>query len=144
MGTGFEKITQVLSDALMRDLGSSRKLVIFSDSRQDAAKLSAGLEKRHYQDLLRQLLIRSLQGHGPEDLQLFEAFVQGADRSAVARAARDRFRARHGADAQLLEDVLRGEATDQQRDAAASVRARVSVAAAPLRSLVADVEDALL
>ncbi len=144
MGTGFEKITQVLSDALMRNLGSSRKLVIFSDSRQDAAKLSAGLEKRHYQDLLRQLLIRSLQSHGPEDLQLFEAFVQGADRSAVARAARDRLRARHGADAQLLEDELRGEATDQQRDAVASVRARVSVAAAPLRSLVADVEDALL
>jgi hypothetical protein len=44
--TGFQKIAQVLSDALLRDIarGSSQsQLVVFSDSRQDAAKLSAGM-----------------------------------------------------------------------------------------------------
>jgi len=66
MGTGYEKLGQVLLNSLTRSLaeGSSdlaeaarkRKLVLFSDSRQDAAKLSAGIEKRHYQDLIRQLL----------------------------------------------------------------------------------------
>ena len=51
MRTGFEKLSQVLTDGLMRQLGDDRKLVLFSDSRQDAAKLAAGMEKRHYQDL---------------------------------------------------------------------------------------------
>ena len=44
--TGFQKLAQVLSDAVLREIGSSspasQKLVVFSDSRQDAAKLSAG------------------------------------------------------------------------------------------------------
>lgn len=61
MRTGFTKITQVLSDALLRqmphsDERSNRKLVVFSDSRQDAAKLSAGMRRLHYQDALRQSL----------------------------------------------------------------------------------------
>lgn len=59
--TGFQKIAQVLSDSLLRHIGSgeaagasSRKLVLFSDSRQDAAKLSAGMNMAHYLDALRQ------------------------------------------------------------------------------------------
>ena len=35
---------------------SERKLVVFSDSRQDAAKLSAGMRFSHYRDALRQAL----------------------------------------------------------------------------------------
>src|SRR5262249_47285558 len=53
MGTGYEKLAQVLVDSLVRELRpdgeAARRLVLFSDSRQDAAKLSGGLEKRHYQ-----------------------------------------------------------------------------------------------
>ena len=64
MGTGYEKIAQVLVDALTRELiddgEQARRLVLFSDSRQDAAKLSAGLEKRHYQDLVRELIVQQL------------------------------------------------------------------------------------
>ncbi|MGO9347611.1 MAG: hypothetical protein ACLPZJ_14655, partial [Terriglobales bacterium] len=56
MGTGFEKANQVLSDTLLRNLGASRHIVVFSDSRQDAARISAGLDKSHYQDLVRQLV----------------------------------------------------------------------------------------
>jgi hypothetical protein len=44
--TGFQKIAQVLSDVLLRDLSKpplsrARKLVVFSDSRQDADVLGA-------------------------------------------------------------------------------------------------------
>lgn len=70
MGTGYEKIVQVLLDRLVRSLADGsetpegqltrRKLVLFSDSRQDAAKLSAGIEKRHYQDVVRQLLAQRI------------------------------------------------------------------------------------
>lgn len=59
MRAGFERIAQVLGDSLLRAIsagGRSRKLVSFSDSRQDAAKLALGFEKRHYQDLVRQLV----------------------------------------------------------------------------------------
>lgn len=55
MRTGFEKVNQVLSSELAAqfDDNDERKLIVFSDSRQNAAKLSAGLALRHYQDLVR-------------------------------------------------------------------------------------------
>jgi len=67
--TGFQKIAQVLSDALLRDITpandiGSRKLVVFSDSRQDAAKLSAGMRFSHYRDALRQALTSALSTEG--------------------------------------------------------------------------------
>lgn len=67
MRTGFEKVSQVLTDTLLRQLPSqNRQLVVFSDSRQDAAKLSAGIEKSHYQDLVRQILTKGLQERGTD------------------------------------------------------------------------------
>ncbi|MHA7286575.1 DEAD/DEAH box helicase [Arthrobacter sp. MDT3-44] len=57
MRTGFEKINQVLITELLQDLEpENRKTIVFTDSRQDAAKLSSGISLRHYQDLLRLLL----------------------------------------------------------------------------------------
>lgn len=64
--TGFQKACQVLSSSLMREMPlpdeiqNVRKLVIFSDSRQDAAKLAAGMEHDHYRDLIRIALIGAL------------------------------------------------------------------------------------
>ena len=63
--TGVQKVNQVLADALMRimrDSGVTRpKLVLFSDSRQAAAKLAAGIELDHYRDVLRQIMLSSLE-----------------------------------------------------------------------------------
>lgn len=69
--TGFQKACQVLASGLLREMPapptptsrSSRKLVIFSDSRQDAAKLAAGMEYDHYRDMVRMLLIQSFQDY---------------------------------------------------------------------------------
>lgn len=66
--TGFSKASQVIASALLREMplpenidqGSSRKLVIFSDSRQDAAKLATGMQRDHYQDMVRSLLFQNL------------------------------------------------------------------------------------
>lgn len=71
--TGFQKACQVLASGLLREMPapgtptsrSSRKLVIFSDSRQDAAKLAAGMENDHYRDMARLLLIQSFQQYWP-------------------------------------------------------------------------------
>ena len=90
MGTGYEKLGQVITDGLIRELrgedDNSRKLVLFSDSRQDAAKLSAGLEKRHYQDLIREMLVKELLTGTHIDLQGALAWADG-DRSDESRAA---------------------------------------------------------
>jgi DEAD/DEAH box helicase domain-containing protein len=62
LGSGFQKIVQLLCDSLMREMpkGTGRKLVLFSDSRQDAAKLSTGVKRDHYLDTLRQVIYELL------------------------------------------------------------------------------------
>ncbi len=56
--TGFSKLTQLLSKELFytipRGQSSERKLVLFSDSREEAASLANGVERSHYLDLLRE------------------------------------------------------------------------------------------
>lgn len=67
--TGFQKVAQVLADSLLRDIAPpgrerNRKLVVFSDSRQDAAKLSAGMRQSHHLDAVRQALVAALECAG--------------------------------------------------------------------------------
>ena len=52
--TGFSKVAQILSKELFYILPTSaaRKLVVFSDSREDAAAISNGIERNHYNDLV--------------------------------------------------------------------------------------------
>ena len=70
--TSFQRACQVIAGALLREMPTprSRKLVIFSDSRQDAAKLAAGMEMDHYCDMVRLLLVRSAQEYW-QDLRAF-------------------------------------------------------------------------
>jgi ATP-dependent helicase YprA (DUF1998 family) len=104
--TGFQKIAQVLSDTLLRDLAqpplsSDRKLVVFSDSRQDAAKLSAGMRFSHYRDALRQALVASIaqQGAGP---QAFASQCQGQQLSPQDQTVATAFASTHPGDATAL------------------------------------------
>lgn len=58
--TGFAKTSQLVATEvfeLLRASGAAAKAVVFSDSRQDAAKAALDIERRHHQDLRRQLLI---------------------------------------------------------------------------------------
>ncbi len=73
LGSGFQRIVQLLCDALMREmpLGSGRKLVLFSDSRQDAAKLSTGIKRFHYFDTARQIAFGELRGQGQQSDQFY-------------------------------------------------------------------------
>ena len=105
--TGFQKIAQVLSDSLLRDLAKpplsgERKLVVFSDSRQDAAKLSAGMR------------LLSLSGctpastrrfHGPrqgEGTQAFASQCRGQQLTAPDQAIANAFAATHPEEATAL------------------------------------------
>lgn len=131
MGTGYEKLAQVLVDSLVRELRvageQARRLVLFSDSRQDAAKLSAGLEKRHYQDLIRELLVEELVTGGA-DVDAALAFADG-DRTDAARLAWQDIKARFPDLHQALNDVRDGEpgARERVQELAATVAGGRSV-----------------
>lgn len=103
--TGFQKLAQVLSDALLRDIGSEnpsgRKLVVFSDSRQDAAKLSAGMRFAHYRDAVRQALAAALNHQGAGALA-FIAQLQGQALSPEEQAAAHAYQGAYPAEANAL------------------------------------------
>ncbi|WP_063777648.1 DEAD/DEAH box helicase [Amycolatopsis sp. MJM2582] len=93
MRSGFEKINQVLTTELAADLAAQdRKVILFTDSRQDAAKLSSGLGLRHYQDLLRLLLVEHLGAASDPsaDLSLARAHIVDGNKTAESWAAIDR------------------------------------------------------
>ena len=78
-GTGVQKINQLFADSILQildDEHEKRKLILFSDSRQGAAKLSAGIELDHYRDTLRSAMIQSLDG-GAEILGYLKDFRDG-------------------------------------------------------------------
>ncbi len=62
-GTGVQKVNQIFADLLIstiREQRENEKLILFSDSRQGAAKLSAGIELDHYRDTIRSIVLNSL------------------------------------------------------------------------------------
>ncbi len=128
MGTGFEKVSQVLADALLRQMPTpeSRQLVLFSDSRQDAAKLAAGLEKVHYQDLVRQLIVNTVRRERSAPMEVLERLAGGQALSPAEKRLADQL---------LLEDALlfvalarlkAGTATPEEKLRVDAARARFS------------------
>lgn len=111
--TGFQRSSQVLASALAREMPEmmrkrrSRKLVIFSDSRQDAAKLAAGMELDHFRDMVRVCLVGA-----------HESFSRGYAGvvSSLAAAAPSILSLVEGVNRQLAEDIRSG--TTRMADAA--------------------------
>jgi ATP-dependent helicase YprA (DUF1998 family) len=146
MRTGFEKVSQVLGDALLRELPGGRKLVLFSDSRQDAAKLSAGFEKRHYQDLVRQLLLEALDERvraRADALTGFEAYVKG-DHTPVNEEQWQQFQQTFPLEALSISNALSGLGGQPVIHEAERIRARFRAGGATLDSLIGGVWDGLV
>ncbi|MET4141462.1 DEAD/DEAH box helicase [Pedobacter sp. UYP1] len=89
--TGVQKVNQLMADSLMLSLnkynqGSERsKLVLFSDSRQAAAKLAAGIEMDHYRDTIRAIVLNSLEERSTEK-NILRRFW--ASKSSISEAER--------------------------------------------------------
>jgi ATP-dependent helicase YprA (DUF1998 family) len=134
MRTGFEKINQVLTTELAADLyGQDRKIIVFTDSRQDAAKLSSGLALRHYQDLLRLLLYEQLQqgGDPAEDVQLAREHFLAHQRTDQSWAAIRRLQGRDRGTFDRLRDIWEGapgSSTADEEPLAATLARRPSLA----------------
>ena len=63
MRTGLHLTTQIIAGRIAAKLGTERQaaqMIAFTDSRDDAANVAAGLDLNHFRDLLRQLVFRSL------------------------------------------------------------------------------------
>jgi hypothetical protein len=153
--TGFQKLAQVLSDVLLREVGyqnpSGRKLVVFSDSRQDAAKLSAGMRFAHYRDSLRQALARALVNQGAGALA-FIAQLGGQPLTAQQQASADAYEAAYPAEAGTL-STAQGLRANQQspvfapltyQQAAQTIQARASQGPHLVSQLAIDVSRQLL
>ncbi len=88
--TGFQRGSQVLAATLLREIEPStatgtngRKIVLFSDSRQDAAKLAAGMELDHFRDMVR---ISMLEAHSEFLQDLLSALRHLLDKTPEAAA----------------------------------------------------------
>lgn len=70
--TGIDRSNQLLSKEIIYQLdGESPKLIGFSDSRSDAAKLALGIEKEHYRDMVRMLFIECV-----KELDVIDDIIQ--------------------------------------------------------------------
>lgn len=79
--TGFAKSSQMFAKELLYQLPPNpieRKLVVFSDSREDSAQVANGIERNHFSDLLRELLIRELNCRLIIKLDILNIFKSGA------------------------------------------------------------------
>lgn len=80
--TGFAKTSQIFAKELMLQLPDKldeRKLVVFSDSREDAAQVSNGIERNHFTDLLRETLIVELHKTFLRKYDIIKAFDEKED-----------------------------------------------------------------
>ncbi|MHC1769478.1 MAG: DEAD/DEAH box helicase [Verrucomicrobiia bacterium] len=78
--TGFSKVTQVLAKELFYELpDTDRKLVVFSDSREDAANIANGIERNHYDDLVREAIYDELMHQAFGEGALLQATEAGAN-----------------------------------------------------------------
>ena len=91
--TGFGQTSQTFAKELLLQLpagADSRKLVVFSDSRDDAAQVANGIERNHYGDLLRELLTDYLQRQvlgGAEIVKILQSKDLGEEQRAALKSA---------------------------------------------------------
>lgn len=150
--TGFSKVSQLLSKELFRVLpeGDLRKLVIFSDSREDAASISNGIERNHYSDLVRETMYDELSDIAIGETSLLND-LEITDKPVSAAAIH--YVERNPESSQQLRDVIALAAADvpsglpkiqqdmlkQARDNAVAriteIKSRASTRTAPLRLL---------
>ena len=102
--TGFSKVSQILTKELFYQLPETgRKLVSFSDSREDAAQISNGVERSHYSDLLRESVVHELLMATQGEPQLLEDIEQ--NRATYRSLAAEYAAKKPGYDTSIRDDV---------------------------------------
>lgn len=128
--SGAAAATQLYLSQLIRSLAQGRpgsegvadaKTIVFTDSRDDAARTAAGVARNHHRDLVRQVLRREI-ATGPDVYDKLDAIVfnpsGGAAAQGFGQAAMARFKQKNG---MPLDDADRG-ALEQALATLGSVR----------------------
>ena len=118
-GTGVAKVNQVFADAIsevLTEQHEKNKMILFTDSRQDAAKLSAGIELDHYRDLLRQSFVYIF-SHDDAKCALLKFLENKREKPSIEIRSRykgicDRIRDAHDPDENVDVAKLRDEITN--------------------------------
>ncbi len=108
MGTGLQKVIQILTQTLQATVEeqSKRKTIIFSDSRQDAAKYAVGIQWSHYQDMIRLIAVDAMRKQAnDEGLKTLRDFQSGDVNFDVARNAIRHLREKYPDQRQLLDSI---------------------------------------
>ena len=106
--TGLQKIIQIFTETLQTTVTeqSDRKTIIFSDSRQDAAKYAVGIQWSHYQDMIRLIAIEAMKKQASDkDLEALHAFQNGKVDFRVARDAARNLREKYQDQKQFFYDI---------------------------------------
>jgi len=86
--TGFSKVSQIFTKELFYQLPDlSRKVVVFSDSREDAAQISNGVERNHYTDLVREMVYDELLVEAVGEPRLLEELEANPQRTSFSPEA---------------------------------------------------------
>jgi ATP-dependent helicase YprA (DUF1998 family) len=140
-GVGFNRANQVLTGALHRHLDTN--LVVFSDSRQGAARVAANLELAHYLDLVRAAVVEQLRRQD-DVLALAEAYARQEGESEAARAAFERVQAHDPRAGTALMMEARGLALSPADEAALAAVRQAFSDRPTLNDVAHQVEPALL
>lgn len=95
--TGTGVVTQSLVDRLIDGLGPdvpSSRIIVFTDSRDDAASVAAGLEFNHFRDLIRQLMREEARPTAAPGA-LLDAAARGENIHAEIREVLERLKQEH-------------------------------------------------
>ncbi len=106
--TGLQKIIQIFAQTMQTTVKEEkdRKTIIFSDSRQDAAKYAVGIQWSHYQDMIRSIAIDVMKKQaGDEDLEHIRAFQRGEISFRVVRDAIRNLRDTHSTYRQFFNSI---------------------------------------
>lgn len=78
MRTGLNVTSQLIADRAVSFLGddNAAQMIVFTDSRDDAADVAAGLELNHYRDVLRQVMYQSLSSHRNRLIEDIEVIIK--------------------------------------------------------------------
>lgn len=97
--TGIAQSTQLYLSQLVRSMGDTpaeSRTILFTDSRDDAARTAAGVARNHFRDLIRQLIRQVMEERPPDPLAVLRKAV--ADPAALddsERYIRDSYAAEH-------------------------------------------------
>jgi DEAD/DEAH box helicase domain-containing protein len=87
--TGQSQATQIYLSQLVRSMGDDwdgSRTIVFSDSRDDAAKTAIGVARNHYRDVIRQLTRQVLNEPAPDVAGLMSKLLSGQPLSAGEQA----------------------------------------------------------